>query len=77
MSQNINLSNAEINKDYVVTEIKSNKERLKNFGIYVGAPIIPLYKSMGKNICAYKTNYGIFAIRNETARSISVQNECW
>ena len=36
MSQNINLSNAEINKDYVVTEIKSNKERLKHLSAQFG-----------------------------------------
>ncbi len=75
MSRTINLNKAELNKDYIVKMIKGNIHSYENYGIFEGSPIIPLYRSMGKNICAYKTYYGIFAIRNETAEKIRVQNE--
>lgn len=75
MSHIINLNKAELNKDYVIKKIKGNRNFYENFGIFEGAPIIPLYRSMAKNICAYKTYYGIFAIRNETAEKIRVQND--
>ncbi len=74
MSNIINLDKAELNKDYIIADIAHNPEKLKNFGIYSGAPITPLYRSIAKSICAYKTYYGVFAIRNDTAKDIMVQN---
>lgn len=74
MSQNINLCNAELNKDYIIENVDCDNKVFENYGIFVDAPIVPLYRSMGKNISAYKTYYGIFAIRNETAENIKVRN---
>lgn len=74
MSRMIKLNNAELNKDYIVDRVECSPTIFKNYGIYKGATIIPLFRSMGKNISAYKTYYGIFAIRNETAEKIRVKN---
>lgn len=74
MSQVLDLCKAELNKDYIVHKIKNNNKVYENYGIFENAPIVPLYRSMGKNISAYKTYYGIFAIRNETAENIKVRN---
>jgi Fe2+ transport system protein FeoA len=68
------LDKAELNQEYIVKKIESNSEKFKNYGIYEGSPIVPLFRSMGKNICAYKTQYGVFALRNTTAEKIRVQN---
>lgn len=75
MSYLINLNMAELNKSYIVKKIRGDNIQLMNYGIYEGAPVVPLFRSMSGNICAYKTHYGIFAIRNETAKDIRVQYE--
>lgn len=54
MSQVIDLCKAELNKDYIVHKIKNNNKVYENYGIFENAPIVPLYRSMGKNISAYK-----------------------
>lgn len=74
MSRNINLCDAKLNQDYIIQNIHCNEKLFENYGIFINAPIVPLYRSMGKNISAYKTYYGIFAIRNETAENIMVRN---
>lgn len=75
MSNIINLDKAELNKDYIITDITDNIDEFRNFGIFLGSTITPLYRSLSKSICAYKTYYGIFAIRNDNAKMIMVQNE--
>lgn len=75
MSHNILLSEAELNKKYTVKKINGDDKELMKYGIYQGAPVIPLFKSMSKGICAYKTLYGIFAVRNDTAKDIEVRYE--
>ena len=75
MSDNILLCNAELNKKYKVTGIKGDDTQLSKYGIYDGSPVTPLFRSMSKGICAYRTHYGIFAIRNDTARMIEVKYE--
>ena len=52
MSQVIDLCKAELNKDYIVHKIKNNNKVYENYGIFENAPIVPLYRSMGKNISA-------------------------
>ena len=75
MLKKIKLDKAELNKNYIVTDILESSQQLKNYGIYLGAVITPLYRSIAKRICAYKNYYGVFAIRNETAKSVMVKNE--
>lgn len=71
MLHRIKLSKAEFYKDYTVVDVTA--DNLSKFGIYTNAQIKPLYTSMSKNISAYKTGYGVFAIRNETAEKIWVR----
>lgn len=74
MENIINLSKAKLNRDYIIKNINRDDKSLKNYGIYVGARVTPLYRSFGKSISAYKTYYGVFAFRNDLADNILVEN---
>jgi len=69
------LSNVEYDKEYMISNMTINeisKQRLYDFGVIIGAKIIPLFCNILNDSKAYKINESVIAIRNSDAKNIFV-----